>query len=159
MATSAGGVVFWAIDNNNYYVAEIVPNGSYAFTENSPAPGSIWFPARRTNKSRATPTPLTKSGSCSSIISARCSSITSRYRNSAVSRRKVAEPWGCSPESETTVSDGWRFLDIVVMDNGKSKTGGAAAGAVGADDRRLSAGQHHRFSRHIRETRSRVEIR
>ena len=29
MATSAGGVIFWAIDNDNYYAAQIEPNGSY----------------------------------------------------------------------------------------------------------------------------------
>ena len=118
---TTGAVVFWAIDNNNYYVAEIVPDGSYDIYRKF---AGTWI-----NLVPRTKNAQIKSGT--NAVNEVSVVLVDNFGALFINNVKVQEFRGQPPkgggavgmhaESETTVSDEWRFLDIAVMDNGKSK--------------------------------------
>ncbi len=116
--SAVGGVIFWAIDNDNNYVAAIWPDGSYSM-------------ARRfaVNLVPRTKNEQIKSGT--NAVNEVSVVLVDNFGALFINNVKVQEFRGQPPkgggavglyaESESTVSDEWRFLDIAVMDNGKSK--------------------------------------
>ena len=117
----SGGVIFWATDNDNYYLATVSPDGSYA----------IW---RRFAGNFISLVPRTKNEQIKSRTNAVNEVrvvLVDNFGALFINNVKVQEFRGQPPkgggavglrvQSEATVSDEWRFLDIAVMDNGKSK--------------------------------------
>jgi hypothetical protein len=116
-----GGVVFWATDIDNYYFAVVSPDGGY----------EIWrkFGGNFINLIPSTKNEQIKSGT-NAVNEVRIV-LVDNFGALFINNVKVQEFRGQPPkgggavglraQSETTVSDEWRFLDIAVMDNGKSK--------------------------------------
>ena len=119
---TVGGVVFWAVDSyNNYYVAQISADGRY----------SIY---RRFAGTWINPVPPTKSEQIktgTNAVNELRVVLVDNFGALFINNVKVQEFRGQPPEgggavglyaeSESSVSDEWRFFDIAVMDNGKSK--------------------------------------
>jgi hypothetical protein len=116
-----GGVLFWTIDNDNYYYANVWSDGSYA----------IW---RKFAGNFISLVPRTKNeqiNSGTNAVNEVRVVLVDNFGALFINNVKVQEFRGQPPkggaalglrgESEPTVSDEWRFLDIAVMDNGKSK--------------------------------------
>jgi TIR domain len=119
-ADANGGVVFWATDND-HYVANIWPDGTYAIL-------------RKFNGEYSYLVPRTKNEQIKSGINAVNEVrvvLVDNFGALFINNVKVQEFRGQPPkgggavglraQSEPTGSDEWRFLDIAVMDNGKSK--------------------------------------
>jgi hypothetical protein len=116
-----GGVVFWATDFGNYYLVEIYPDGSYDIF-------------RKLAGDYVTLVPRTKNDQIKTGINALneiAISLINNFGALFINNVKVREFRGQPPkgggavglraESGDAASNEWRFLDIAVMDNGKSK--------------------------------------
>jgi hypothetical protein len=120
-AAAIAGVVFWAADHDNFYLAEILPSGSYAIYRRI---AGNWI-----NVIPRTKSDQVKSGT--KVVNEVSVVLVDNFGALFVNSVKVQEFRGQPPTggsavglyagSEATASDEWRFLDIAVMDNGKSK--------------------------------------
>jgi hypothetical protein len=119
---SGGGITFWAANSSNFYVAEITPDGEYWVSR---LVAGNWVTVVPSTKS-----PQVKSGA--NVVNEVRLDLVDNFAALFVNNVKVQEFRGQPPESgaavglradsETTASNEWRFLDIAVMDNGKSKS-------------------------------------
>jgi len=118
----SAAVIFWAANANNFYAAQIRPDGSYWISRYF---GGTWITViPRTNSAQI------KTGA--NAVNEVAVTLVDNFGALFINNVKVQEFRGQPPlgggavglhaESEATSSDEWRFLDIAVMDNGKSKT-------------------------------------
>jgi hypothetical protein len=121
MDQTSGGVVFWATNTSNFYTAQIRPDGDY------------WI-GRLINGNWINVIPRTKNESIkggTNAVNEVAVTLVNNFGALFVNNVKVQNFRGQPPkgggaiglhaESEQAASDEWRFLDIAVMDNGKSK--------------------------------------
>jgi len=121
MDRASGGVIFWATNANNFYTAEIRPNGDYWI--------SRFFAGTWINLIRGTKSEQVKTGpdAVNEVAVALIDNHGALFINSVKVQEFRGQPpkgggaVGLRAESEPTASDEWRFLDIAVMDNGKSE--------------------------------------
>jgi hypothetical protein len=116
-----GGVVFWASDNNSYYVAWIGPDGSYSIFRKI---AGTWISLiLRTKNEQIKSDPNAINEVTIDIIG----HSAALFVNGAKLQEFRGQPpkgggaFGLIAQSEKTVPDEWRFLDIAVMDKGQSK--------------------------------------
>jgi TIR domain len=118
---AAGGVIFWASDNDNYYVAQIEPEGSYSIFRRIAGTWINLIPRTKSEQIKSDPNAINEVA----IV------VVGDFGALFVNNAKLQEFRGQSPkgggafgliaQSEKAVPDEWRFLDVAVMDNGKSK--------------------------------------
>ena len=117
----SGGVVFWVADDANYYLATVSPDGTY----------TIWRRFGGDFISLVSPTKNEQIKTGTNAVNEVRVVLVDNFGALFINNVKVQEFRGQPPkgggavgllaESESTVSDEWRFLDIAAMDNGKSK--------------------------------------
>ena len=115
------GVIFWSVNNDNYYVAQIMPDGTYTIDRKF---AGTWI-------SLVPRTPNEHIARGANAVNEVGIVLADNLGALFINKAKVQEFRGQPPtggasiglhaESETALADDWRFLDIVVMDNGKSK--------------------------------------
>ncbi len=117
-----GGIIFWATDDDNFYVAEILPNGSYAIYRRIAGTWINLVPSTKTEQIKS------DTNAVNEVRVVLVDNFGALFINNVKVQEFRGQPQkgggavGVRAESELTVSDEWRFLDIAVMDNGKSKT-------------------------------------
>jgi len=120
-SVAAGGVIFWASNNDNYYLAQIYPGGGYAIYRRF---SGTWI-----NLVPRTKNAYIKSGinAINEISVVLVNNLGAMFINNVKVQEFRGQPprgggaVGLYAQSETSVSNEWRFFDIAVMDNGKSK--------------------------------------
>jgi len=118
---AAAGVIFWAGDNDNYYLAQIRPDGSYSIYRRIAGTWVTLIPRTKSDQIKSEPSAINEV----TVI------IVGDFAALFVNNAKLQEFRGQSPkgggafglyaQSEKTAPNEWRFLDFAVMDNGKSK--------------------------------------
>jgi hypothetical protein len=117
----SGGVVFWATDYGNFYLAEIYPDGSYAIFRKRAGDYVTLLPSTKNEQIK------TGVNALNEIAITLINNFGALFINNVKVREFRGQPpkgggaVGLRAASEATASDEWRFLDIAVMDNGKSK--------------------------------------
>jgi hypothetical protein len=118
---AVAGVIFWGANNDNYYVAEIVPEGSYAIYRRL---ARNWIPVVALTKDEHLKTGV---GAENEISVQVVDNFGALFVNGVKIREFRGQPpdggaaVGLYAEAEEKVADEWHFLDIAVMDNGNAK--------------------------------------
>jgi TIR domain len=118
---AAGGVVFWASDYDNYYVAEIGSDGSYSIFRRIAGTWVNLIPRTKSEQIKSDPNAINE------VAIVIVGDFAALFVNNTKLQEFRGQPpkgggaFGLYAQSEKTVPDEWRFLDIAVMDNGKSK--------------------------------------
>jgi len=117
---ASGGVVFWAANNSNLYVAMIRPDGGYWISR---LLAGTWINLIR-SKSDQIKTGL---GAVNEIKVELIDNFGALFINNTKIQEFRGQPpsgggaIGLRGESELSQANEWRFLDLAVMDNGSSK--------------------------------------
>jgi TIR domain len=118
---AAGGVIFWASDSNSYYVAWINPDGSYSISRKIAGTWISLIPRTRNEQIKSDPNAINE------VTIDIIGHSAALFVNGAKLEEFRGQPpkgggaFGLIAQSEKTVPDEWRFLDIAVMDKGQSK--------------------------------------
>jgi TIR domain len=117
----AGGVVFWASDSDNFYVAAIGPEGSYSIFRRIAGTWVTLIPRTKNEQIKSDPNAINE------VTVVIVGHFAALFVNNAKLQEFRGQPprgggaFGLFAGSEKTVPDEWRFLDIAVMDKGLSK--------------------------------------
>ena len=120
MDRTFGGVIFWATDASNFYVAEIRPDGNYWISRLF---AGTWINVIPRTKSEQI---KTGTNAINEVTVALVDNFGALFINNVNVQEFRGQPpkaggaVGLRAESEPTAADEWRFLDIAAMDNGKS---------------------------------------
>jgi hypothetical protein len=118
---AAGGVIFWASDGDNYYVAEIEPDGTYSIYRRIAGVWITLIPSTKNEQIKIGPDAINE------VTVVIIGHFAALFVNNAKLQEFRGQPpkgggaFGLYAESEKAASDEWRFLDIAVMDKGQSK--------------------------------------
>jgi hypothetical protein len=118
---AAGGVIFWASDSNSYYVAWINPEGSYSISRKIAGTWISLIPRTKNEQIKSDPNAINE------VTIDIIGHSAALFVNGAKLQEFRGQPpkgggaFGLIAQSEKTVPDEWRFLDIAVMDKGQSK--------------------------------------
>ena len=116
-----GGVVFWATDHDNFYSAQIEPEGSYSISRKIAGTWITLIPPTKNDQIKSDPNAINE---VTIVIAGHFAVL---FVNNAKLQEFRGQPpkgggaFGLYAESEKTAPDEWRFLDIAVMDKGQSK--------------------------------------
>jgi len=116
-----GGVIFWASDSDNFYMAAVAPEGSYGIYRRIAGTWVELMPRTKNEQIKSDPNAINEV----TVV------IVGHFAALFVNNVKLQEFRGQPPKgggafglyagSEKLASDEWRFLDIAVMDKGQSK--------------------------------------
>ena len=116
-----GGVIFWASDNDNFYVASIGPEGSYSIYRRIAGTWVELMPRTKNEQIKSDPNAINE------VTVVIIGHFAALFVNNAKLQEFRGQPpkgggaFGLYAGSEKSVPDEWRFLDIAVMDKGQSK--------------------------------------
>jgi hypothetical protein len=114
------GVIFWAVNNENYYVVQFTPGGSYSIYRKQAGTWINLVPATKNDQIK------TGANAVNEVSVVLVDNFGALFINNVKVQEFRGQPpkgggaVGLHAESEPAVSDEWRFLDITVMDDGKS---------------------------------------
>jgi hypothetical protein len=119
---AAGGIVFWAADYQNYYVAEIFGDATFAVYRIRAGKWTMLYGRTKDDSIRQ------GAGAVNHLMV----KTADNYVNFFVNDKKIAYLWGQSPsrggatglfaQSEDGKSDEWRFSKIVALEDKRAKT-------------------------------------
>jgi hypothetical protein len=118
----SAGIIFWSANNDNYYVAQIMPDGSYSIDRKFAGTWINLIP--RTQNEHI----MSGTNAVNEISVVLVDNFGALFINKVQVQKFRGQPpkdgaaIGLHAEAEPAVSDAWHFLDIAVMDNGKSKS-------------------------------------
>jgi hypothetical protein len=116
-----GGVIFWASDSDNFYVASIGPESSYSIFRRIAGTWVSLIPRAKNEQIKSDPNAINEVAIVIIGHSAALFVNNTKLQEFRGQPPKGGGAFGLYAGSEKSVPDEWRFLDIAVMDKGPSK--------------------------------------
>lgn len=129
---ASGGVVFWATDYSNYYLAQVYLDGTYQIYRRL---SSEWIPVVRRTKSEHIRSGLGEVNELQVTIKDNAGTLYINGKNMVEFRGQPPDAGGSvglHGESETDRGGEWRFLDIAVVDHDAPAPKAASAKSIRA---------------------------